>query len=147
MFALHDSINTRNCSGYRRRDFLRIGTCGLTGMTLADQLAGQAFAERSVYTGRSVVLLFLCGGPPHLEFFDPKMDAPSEIHSVTGEISTSLPGISFGSTFPKLAAMADRFSIVRSYGSGNSGHTYGGVVSGNLASGSSAGAILSLIHI
>lgn len=77
------------------------------------------------------MLLFLQGGPPHIEFFDPKLSAPSEIHSITGEIQTKLPGITFGATFPKLAAMTDRFTIVRSYGSGQSGHTYGEVVSGN----------------
>jgi hypothetical protein len=75
------------------------------------------------------VLLFLSGGPPHIEFFDPKMTAPSEIRSLTGEVSTKLPGITFGGTFPKLAAMADRLTIVRSYGSGNASHTYGKVLS------------------
>ena len=84
-----------------------------------------------VLRDKSVVLLFLQGGPPHIEFFDPKISAPSEIHSITGEVQTKLPGITFGATFPKLAAMTDRFTIVRSYGSGQSGHTYGEVVSGN----------------
>jgi len=57
------------------------------------------------------------------------MTAPSEIRSITGEIPTKLPGVTFGGTFPKLAAMADQLTVVRSYGSGNSSHTYGKVLS------------------
>src|SRR5262245_12440913 len=84
----------------------------------------------SVLRDRSVVLLFLHGGPPHIEFFDPKMTAPTEIRCITGEVQTKLPGITFGATFPRLAALADKLAIVRSYGSGNSEHAYGRVVSG-----------------
>jgi hypothetical protein len=58
------------------------------------------------------------------------MTAPPEFHSITGEIKTKLPGVTFGSTFPRLAAMADKLAIVRSYGSNNSGHTYESVVTG-----------------
>lgn len=66
---------------------------------------------------KSVVLLFLQGGPPHIEFFDPKLTAPVEIHSITGEVQTKTPGITLGATFPKLAMMTDRFTIVWAYGS------------------------------
>ncbi|MGY8767524.1 MAG: DUF1501 domain-containing protein [Pirellulales bacterium] len=82
---------------------------------------------------KSVVFLFLNGGPSHIETFDPKMTAPSEIRAIFGETKTKLPGITFGSHFQKLGAMADRLSIVRSYGSGNGGHTYQEVASGNNA--------------
>ena len=74
------------------------------------------------------------------------MTAPAEIHCVTGEIQTKLPGITFGSTFPKLAAMADRFTIVRSYGSGQSGHTYGEVVSARNPSGASISSIYARVR-
>ncbi|MBT6724438.1 MAG: DUF1501 domain-containing protein, partial [Planctomycetaceae bacterium] len=47
-------------------------------------------------------MLFLQGGPSHIEFFDPKMSAPPEIRSITGEIQTKTPSITFGSTFPRL---------------------------------------------
>jgi hypothetical protein len=94
------------------------------------QLKAEARAGESPLRGKSVVLLFLHGGPPHIEFFDPKMSAPSEIHSITGELQASLPGITLGGTFPKLAAMADRLAIVRSYGSKNSAHRYDQIVSG-----------------
>lgn len=86
--------------------------------------------SRKVFRDRSVVLLFLQGGPSHLEFFDPKMSAPAEIRSRTGEVKTKHAGVTFGGTFPKLAAMTDKFSIVRSYGSQNYQHNYRYVVSG-----------------
>ncbi|MFP6763478.1 MAG: DUF1501 domain-containing protein, partial [Planctomycetaceae bacterium] len=68
-----------------------------------------------------------------------------EFHSVNGEILTTHPGITFGSTFPQLAQLADRFSIVRSYGSKNSGHTYGGVVSAGNPLAASASSVFSRV--
>jgi len=133
MLTIHDPRPAHHCQGFTRRELLRVGSLGIAGWSLANLLRTQAVAAESaaeVLKNRSVVLLFLQGGPPHIEFFDPKMTAPTEIRSVTGEIATKLPGITFGGTFPKLAQLADRFSIIRSYGSGNSGHTYGEVVSG-----------------
>ena len=73
-------------------------------------------------TGRSVVFLFLHGGPSQIETFDPKMTAPGGICSVNGEIATKLPGVTFGSSFPKLASLADRFSVVRSFQTGDGNH-------------------------
>jgi hypothetical protein len=126
MLTIRDPRPTRTCAGLQRRELLRIGALGLGGMFgLPEMLATKASAGTTgLVRDRSVVLLFLQGGPPHIEFFDPKMNAPSEIRSTTGEIATRHPGITFGGTFPRLAAMADKFSIIRSYGSGNSGHTY-----------------------
>jgi hypothetical protein len=117
------------------------------GLSLPSLLAAKAKAASGddPISGKSVVLLFLHGGPPHIEFFDPKMTAPSEIHSITGEVQTGLPGITFGGTFPKLAAMTDKIAVVRSYASKNSGHTYGGVASGNNPTKAAMSAIYSRI--
>src|SRR6266496_4065622 len=103
----------RNCEGLSRREFLRIGSLGAGTLALPQLLALRAAGTQaaSFLRGKSVVLLFLSGGPPHIEFFDPKMTAPSEIHSITGEVPTKLPGITFGGTFGKLAAMADKIAI------------------------------------
>jgi hypothetical protein len=76
-----------------------------------------------------VVLLFLQGGPAHIEFFDPKMSAPEDVRSSTGEVQTVLPGVTFGGTFPKLAKLADKLTVVRSYASMNADHTYLAVLS------------------
>ncbi|MBI1313344.1 DUF1501 domain-containing protein [bacterium] len=146
MLTIHDSHPARTCAGSSRRDFIRVGAGAIGGLSLSGLLQTQALADTGVLTGRSTVLLFLSGGPPHIEFYDPKMTAPSEIHSITGEIQTTLPGITFGATFPQLAKLADRFTVVRSYGSGNSGHSYGEVVSGNTASGASASSIYARVR-
>jgi hypothetical protein len=129
MFTLADRQPDRNCQGYTRRDFLRIGALGAGALSLPSLLAARAHGGESFVTGKSVVLLFLQGGPSHIEFFDPKMSAPSEVHSITGEVATRIPGVTFGGTFPQLAERTDKFSIVRSYGSKNSDHTYLSVTS------------------
>jgi len=107
-----------------RREFLKVGGLSLGGLTLADTLAvqSQAASLGSVVRGKSVVFLFMHGGPTQIETFDPKMDAPTGIRSATGEIKTKLPGITFGSTFEHLAAMADKFSVVRSFTTGDANH-------------------------
>jgi hypothetical protein len=126
MFTVSDRRLDSNCQGYSRRDFLRIGALGAGALSLPSLLAVQAAAngESSFLTGKSVVLLFLQGGPSHLEFFDPKMTAPSDIHSITGEVQTQIPGITFGGSFPQLAQRTGKFTVIRSYGSKNSEHTY-----------------------
>lgn len=125
MLSICDPRPAHDCQGYRRREFLRIGGLSLFGLAgLAGREAWASEALKSYATGKSVVLLFLGGGPSHLELFDPKMTAPSEIRSVTGEVETVHPGITFGGTFPQLAKLAKKFSIVRSFQSKNGGHEY-----------------------
>lgn len=125
MLTVCDPRPSRDCQGLRRRDFLKIGGLSLAGMSLPQLMAAKALGASQGYVrDKSVVLLFLQGGPSHIEFFDPKMTAPSEIRSVTGEVATKHAGVTFGGTFPKLAALADKFSIVRSYGSKNGDHSY-----------------------
>ncbi|MBA4066323.1 MAG: DUF1501 domain-containing protein [Isosphaera sp.] len=111
-----------------RRDFFRVGGLGLGGLSLASLFptAGRAGVPLSEagkpVTDKAVVFLFLHGGPSQFETFDPKMTAPAEVRSATGEIPTKLPGITFGSTFPKLAARADRLCVVRSFVPGDANH-------------------------
>jgi hypothetical protein len=69
-----------------------------------------------------VIWLWLGGGPTHVETFDPKMTAPSEYRSVTGEVATVLPGVTLGGNFEKKAQVADRMAFVRSFAHTNSGH-------------------------
>src|SRR4051794_5951225 len=109
--------------GLGRREFLRIGSLALGGLSLPGLLATQAqAAPRRIATDKSVILLFMRGGPSQIETFDPKMTAPVEVRSVTGEVATSLPGVTFGGTYLKLAALAQKLSIVRSYKSGDANH-------------------------
>ncbi|MEX2027223.1 MAG: DUF1501 domain-containing protein, partial [Pirellulaceae bacterium] len=107
-----------------RRAFLQVGSLALGGLTLPQLLAAKAQAaeQKRPVKDKSVIFLFLHGGPSQFETFDPKMDAPAEIRSTTGEIATKLPGITFGSTFAKLAALNDKFSVVRSFRTGDGNH-------------------------
>jgi len=136
MLSILDRSADRNCQGYCRREFLKIGSLGfLGGLSLPQLLASRAQAAPGGYgsgnpvTGKSVVLLFLQGGPSHIELFDPKMSAPAEVRSCTGEVQTKIPGLTFGGTFPQLAQRTDQFTIVRNYGSRNNDHSYLSVTS------------------
>jgi uncharacterized protein (DUF1501 family) len=113
-----------------RRAFLRIGSLALGGLSLPGLLAARARAAEAKrpVTDKSVIFLFLHGGPSQFETFDPKMTAPAEVRSTTGEIATRLPGVTFGSTFSRLAARADRLAVVRSYVPGDAGHNIKPVV-------------------
>lgn len=147
MLSIGDTHPAHDCQGFSRREFLRIGALGLGGMSLAGLMQARARGgETGVLTGKSVVLLFLQGGPPHIEFFDPKLTAPQEIRSVTGEVQTKLPCVTFGATFPKLAALADRFVVVRSYGSGSADHTYGRSVAGGDPQGPAMSAVYARVR-
>lgn len=119
MLTLTTRHGQRDCGGLRRREFLRVGTLGLGGLSLSTWLACRAVASdaglASAVKDRAVVLLFLAGGPSHIETFDPKMEAPEGIRSVTGELATTLPGVTFGGTFPQLAARAEKLAIIRSF--------------------------------
>ena len=109
----------------RRRDFLQVGGLGLGGLQLANLLQSKADAaplSSPIVKDKAVIFLFLHGGPSQTETFDPKMTAPVGIQSATGEVQTSIPGITFGGTFPRLAAVADKLSIVRSFVTGDGNH-------------------------
>lgn len=146
MLTIYDSRSARTCAGLSRRELLRVGALGLGGLTLPGMLKTCAAADvQRLATGRAVVLLFLHGGPSHIEMFDPKMTAPSEIRAIFGETPTKTPGVTFGSHFPQLAARTDQFAIVRSYGSGNSGHSYQRVASGENPTEATMGALYSRV--
>jgi hypothetical protein len=132
---------------YSRREFLRIGTLGLGGLSLPQLLSARAFAagNEPITTGKSVIFLFLFGGPSQFETFDPNMSAPDGIRSVTGEIATSLSGVTFGSSFPQLAKRANRLAVVRSYVPGRdiSNHVICPIVHKKETLGASLGALYS----
>ena len=109
---------------FSRREMLRIGGLGLGGLALSDLFALKALANpgASPIQDKSVIFLFMQGGPSQFETFDPKMTAPSGIRSATGEIKTTIPGVTFGATFEKLAKLADKFSVVRSFTTGDAKH-------------------------
>jgi hypothetical protein len=133
--------------GHSRREFLRIGSLGLGGFCLQQLLGARALAagERSLTTGKSVIFLFQFGGPSQLETFDPKMGAPDGVRTVTGEIATALPGVTFASSFPQLAQRADKLAVIRSYVPGReiSNHLIYPIVHPTETLGASLGALYS----
>lgn len=124
MLTFWGSARRADCEGTNRRDFLKVGSLGLTGLGLSGllrQRAANAASGRPV-RNTSVVWLWLGGGPSHIETFDPKMAAPVEFRSTVGAVKTALPGVELGGLFPRLAANMNRLAIVRSFAHGNSGH-------------------------
>lgn len=109
-----------------RRRFLQIqaglgATLGCGSWATSSPLLASS-APAPLFRDLSVIFLFMHGGPSQYETFDPKMELPASMRSRTGEIPTSLPGITFGSTFQQLAKRAHLFNVIRSFVPGNGNH-------------------------
>lgn len=104
------ALQSNKCS---RRDWLQVGMLGLGGLSLADVLAARA-ASAPAPADRAVILLYLLGGPSHLETYDLKPDAPIEYRSIFKPIATNVPGIEICELFPLQAKLADKLALVRS---------------------------------
>jgi hypothetical protein len=112
MLTLFDRGTARFCDGFSRRKFLRIGSLGFGALSLASLLKAEANSG-SANRDKSVVMIYLPGGPTQHETFDPKPEAPSEIRGSFSPISTKVPGVRFCELLPKLSRIADKFSVVR----------------------------------
>jgi hypothetical protein len=124
MFEL-GSPSPRRCDGVNRRDFLKIGTLGWGGLTLADALRARAAAagdRTGTASERSVIMIWLDGGPPQHETYDPKPDAPEEFRGPLKPISTVLPGVQVSELLPRHAQLLDKVSIIRSLHHDNGDH-------------------------
>ena len=117
--------SVRNCDGASRRDFMQVGSLGLLGMTLSqvfelqDRAKAAAVPPRFEGAGgfgraKSVIMLFLQGGPSHIDIWDPKPDAPSNIRGEFKPIKSKVPGIWLSETMPKLAESIDKCTLIRS---------------------------------
>ncbi|NNJ24892.1 DUF1501 domain-containing protein [Alienimonas chondri] len=120
-------ISAIRCDGVRRRDFVRVGGLSALGLSLADLARPAAAANQTGPEPRakSCVLIWLDGGPSHLETFDPKPDAPVEVRGPLGSIATALPGVRFGECLEQTARLADRLAVVRSMTSPLGEHVFG----------------------
>ncbi len=112
----------RNCDSVSRRSFLQLGAMGIGGLTLADLLRLEAKAGAKA-SKKSVINIILSGGPSHLDTFDLKPNAPSEIRGEFRPIATNVPGFEIAEHMPKLATLADKFSVIRSITGMNDEHT------------------------
>ena len=117
MLKIFGTPNGRDCDGFTRRNFLQVGSLGAAGLSLPNLLAAkdQAAQEGLQIKNKSVIWVWLAGGPTHVETFDPKMTAPVEYRSITGECKTPISGVTVGGTFPEIAKCVDRMALVRSF--------------------------------
>ncbi|MCU0720464.1 MAG: DUF1501 domain-containing protein, partial [Pirellula sp.] len=123
MFRILGSAGRDLCDshlGATRRDVLRIGASGLFGLSLPQILQLQAAQANDTSTApgwnraKRMIMVYLQGGPSHIDLWDPKENVPDKVKSVFGNISTKIPGIQFTENLPLLSQINDRFTMIRS---------------------------------
>src|SRR5438067_3409238 len=112
MLTIYGS-KSRFCDGVSRRNFLKIGSLALGGLTLPQLLRAEAHSGIRK-SHKAVIMIFLPGGPSHQDMFDLKTDAPSEIRGEFKPISTKVPGIQICEHLPLLAGIMDKMVLIRS---------------------------------
>ncbi len=111
----------RLCDGISRRSFLTLGTLAMGGLTLADILRAEA-ASGTSRRHKSVIMIFMPGGPSHIDMYDPKPEAPVEVRGEFRPIRTSVPGIQICEHLPKLARIMDKLAPIRTIVGGPDDH-------------------------
>jgi hypothetical protein len=104
----------RYCDGISRRNFLKIGAVAAGGITLADLLRADAAGATRGAKARSVINIYLSGGPTHMDTFDLKPEAPKEFRGEFSPIATNAPGVEICELFQRLARVGDKIALVRS---------------------------------
>ena len=154
---IHDDAENTAAYGLpSRRDVLRVGSLTLSASLLAGQgpRADAARSQEPTGKAKSVIFLWMGGGFTHIDSFDPKPEAPEEIRGELTSIDTSLPGVQFSETLPRLAQIADDLAVVRSFSHDSNDHLLSQVYTlcgrkvnrTQLFSEPNIGAILSLLH-
>ena len=105
--------NFRKQASFRRRSILQVGAFGLGGLTLADLLRHQSMADSSARRTKSAILIFLSGGPSHLDMYDMKPLAPAEYRGEFTPVHTNVPGMDICHLMPMQTKIADKFTILR----------------------------------
>jgi hypothetical protein len=143
MFHL-GGLSTRSCQTHSRREMLQLGACSALGLGLphwtATHVAGESTPRPKA---KSVLLVWMWGGPSHHEMWDPKPNAPAPIRGPFRPIATSVPDTRISELLPMTARCADRFSIVRSMAHDQTDHNVGGTITltGNIAGAQASGGI------
>src|SRR5947209_2612155 len=121
MLVIPGGTNRDTCDGLTRRELLRVGGSAMLGISLADILGLQKAAAGTNNHGgpgfakaKSVILLYLQGGPSHLDLWDPKDNVPDKVRSVFKAIPTKMPGVQVTEVLPKLASVLDKATLLRS---------------------------------
>ncbi|HET6572495.1 MAG TPA: DUF1501 domain-containing protein [Fimbriiglobus sp.] len=111
-----------DCSGATRRTFLRVGGLSALGLTLPTYLRARADAPAAPAKAKRCILLWMQGGPSHIDSFDPKPDAPAEVRGEFSTVATALPGVRFCEHLPRLARAADKLAVIRGHDPKNGSH-------------------------
>ena len=123
MFAINQGITRDLCDGLTRRELLRVGGSSVMGLGLANLMGLQgargndgagSYGGPGFGKAKSVILVYLQGGPSHLDLWDPKEGVPDNVRSIFKPISTKLPGVQFTELLPKLSQVNDKFTMIRS---------------------------------
>ena len=117
-------FKANSCGGQTRRSFLQTAAA----LPMALGAGHEAWAAGQAPNAKSVIVLWLWGGPSHIDMFDPKPDAPSDFRGPFGTIPTRTPGMHFTELLPKTAKRSNMFSVIRSMQSSNGGHPGAGTV-------------------
>jgi hypothetical protein len=128
MFRLDLGGARRYCDGLSRRSFLKLGVSGMASLGLADVLRARAQSTTTSGTTRntSVILIWLDGGPSHMDLYDMKPDAPAEYRGIWRPVRSRVPGFDITPLFPKQARITNLFSMVRSLHHDTGDHFAGG---------------------
>src|SRR5437763_643754 len=118
----------RTCQTLNRRAFLQIGASTVLGLSLADLLRLRAQNGYGQGTARSVIYLWLWGGPAQLDTWDPKPNAPAEFRGPFASIATRTTGVRVCELFPQVAGLTDRVAILRSLHTRSNDHGVAGTV-------------------
>lgn len=113
MLTICGSKQYRFCDGISRRDFLRVGSLCVGGLSLADLLRLEAHGARHSRSVKSVIMVYLHGGPSHIDMFDMKPEAPADVRGEFRPIRTAVPGLEICELMPRLATIADQMSVIR----------------------------------
>lgn len=128
MFRLDFGRNGRYCDGMNRRSFLSLGVAGMATLGLPQILKAKEDSTPAAGSKKntSVILIWLDGGPGHMDMYDMKPDAPKEYAGIWKPIKTKIPGFDITELYPKQAKITDKFSIVRSLHHDTGDHFAGG---------------------
>src|SRR5262245_54071442 len=111
MLTLRGTTAHRLCDGLSRRDFFSVGALGIGGLTLADVLRARA-ASPAKNSAKAVIMVYLPGGPSHMDMYDLKPKAPAEIRGEFKPIKTNVPGMDICELLPLQAQIGDKYAIV-----------------------------------
>src|SRR5215475_10904986 len=134
MLRIFDRLDARRDPRLSRREWLRVGGIGLGGLSIPALAAASPATPATASTdvgrafgkAKSVIVIFLGGGPPQHETWDTKPDAPAEIRGEFGTISTQTPGLMVGELMPMTARLTNKIAVLRAMVTNDNAHSSSG---------------------